>query len=102
MGAAMAVATEILSRPYLRLASSGANDNGGSKDQAEKSAAVAEDLDYRIEIWDAQGTTIERVLAITAGGTLGYAAYYAALREYPRRIITLRYRHQVLSRSATA
>lgn len=86
-------------RPHLWLASS---DNG-DKSRAGKAGAElpgrGEDLPYKVEIWDEQGVTVEQTIAVTGHGTIGYAAYYAAIREYPDRVITLRYKHQVLSRS---
>ena len=41
---------------------------------------------------------VEQVLAITANGSIGYAAYYAATREHPDRYITLRHKNRIVSR----
>ena len=57
-----------------------------------------EELPYRVEVWDQTGTSVEQILAVTASGSIGYAAYYAATREFPHRYITLRHRNSVLSR----
>ncbi|WP_187149085.1 hypothetical protein [Phenylobacterium zucineum] len=41
---------------------------------------------------------MERVLAVSSSPSIGYAAYYAATREYPGRQVTLRHKSSVLSR----
>jgi hypothetical protein len=38
------------------------------------------------------------VVAVTASPAIGYAAFYAATREYPGRAITLRHDGRVISR----
>jgi hypothetical protein len=43
--------------------------------------------------------SVEQVLAVTANGSIGYAAYYAAAREYPDRYVTLRHKNAIISRS---
>jgi len=55
-------------------------------------------LPYQVELWDETRTFVEQVLAVTAHGSIGYAAYYAATREYPNRYITLRHNDSVVSR----
>ena len=62
------------------------------------SAAPAEDLAYRVEVWDETGSFPERLIAITVTASIGYAAFYAAAREYPGRAITLSSNGHVLSR----
>lgn len=57
-----------------------------------------EDLPYKVEVWDEAGTAVERVVAVSLSPAIGYAAYYAATREYPGRAITLRYKSGVISR----
>jgi hypothetical protein len=57
-----------------------------------------DDLPYKVEVWEADGASIERVIAIAADGTIGYAAFYAAARDNPGRDITLSYKGNVLSR----
>jgi len=59
---------------------------------------AGEDLPYKVELWDPAKTGVEQVLAITANGSIGYAAYYAATREYPDRYITLRHKNAIVSR----
>jgi hypothetical protein len=58
-----------------------------------------EDLPYAVELWDNTKTTIELILAVTSSASIGYAAFYAALREFPDRYITLRNKEIVLSRA---
>jgi len=57
-----------------------------------------EDLPYTVEIWDETKHGVESVVAVTASSSIGYAAYYAATREYPDRYITLRFKGDVLIR----
>ena len=60
--------------------------------------AGREDLPYRVELWNNAKTGVEQVLAVTLSGSIGYAAYYAATREFPERYITLRHRDSIVSR----
>lgn len=78
-------------------------------DDADAAAAAAsfghdpvenEDLPYKVEVWDAAGQYVEQVVAISANPSIGFAAYYAAAREFPGRDVTLRHRDRVLSRWA--
>jgi hypothetical protein len=57
-----------------------------------------EDLAYKVELWDGDGGYVEQVLAVTSSPSIGYAAYYAATREFPDAVITLRHRNSVMSR----
>jgi len=57
-----------------------------------------EDLPYKVELWNEARTSVEQVLAVTANGSIGYAAYYAATREFPHRYITLRHKTRIVSR----
>jgi hypothetical protein len=60
--------------------------------------AQFEDLPYKVELWNDAKTKVEQVLAVTASGSIGYAAYHAATREFPDRYITLRHKDNVVSR----
>jgi hypothetical protein len=62
------------------------------------SPAENEDLAYKVEVWDRAGEFVEQVLAVTSSASIGYAAYYAATREFPDQVITLRHRNSVMSR----
>jgi hypothetical protein len=61
-------------------------------------AVDREDLPYKVEIWNEAGASVEQVVAVTANASIGYAAYYAATREYPDRHITLRHKNSVVAR----
>lgn len=62
------------------------------------SPSGAEDLGYRVEVWDAEGRQPELLVAIATTPSLGYAAYYAAAREFVGRDITLTHKGATLSR----
>ena len=55
-------------------------------------------LPIRVEVWDATESFVEHVVALTSNRAIGFAAFYSAKDQYPRRIITLRDNHGVLSR----
>jgi len=57
-----------------------------------------EDLPYKVELWNATKTAVEQVLAVTASGSIGYAAFYGATREFPDRYVTLRHKNSIISR----
>jgi hypothetical protein len=57
-----------------------------------------EDLSYKVEVWNAAKTAIETVVAMTVSASIGYAAYYAATREFSDRYITLRHKNSIISR----
>jgi hypothetical protein len=57
-----------------------------------------EDLPYRVEVWDSTETQFEQVLAVTSSATIGYAAFYAAVREFPSAVIVLRHKGRVVNR----
>lgn len=58
----------------------------------------SDDLPYKVEVWDETGKFVEQVVAVSVSPAIGYAAFYAATREYPGRAITLRHRASVISR----
>jgi hypothetical protein len=64
----------------------------------DRLTAGREDLPYKVELWDEAKQNVEQVLAVTASGSIGYAAFYAATREYPHRYITLRHKNSIVSR----
>jgi hypothetical protein len=59
-----------------------------------------DDLPYKVEVWDPAGNFVEQVVAVSVSPAIGYAAYYAATREFPGRSITLRHKSAVISRWA--
>ena len=64
-----------------------------------RNPAQREDLPYRVELWSVERKSVEQILAITASPTIGYAAYFAASREFPDRLITLRHKNEIINRS---
>ena len=83
-----------------RLGSSGdPEENGGRAAPATApDSAGREDLPFRVELWNEARTAVEQLLAVTASGGIGYAAFYAATRELPERYITLRHKQRIVSR----
>jgi hypothetical protein len=83
----------------LRLVPAG--DREDDNHEARPSAPVPaerEDLPYKVEIWNKSGAAVEQVVAVTANASIGYAAYYAATREFPDRQITLRHKNSTIAR----
>jgi hypothetical protein len=75
------------------------NDPAPRAARSDQPTANHEDLPYKVELWDERRLSVEQVLAVTANGSIGYAAYYAAAREYPERYVTLRHKNSIISRS---
>jgi len=73
-------------------------DSDESKGSRSPDPTEREDLPYKIELWDLAKNLVEQVLAMTANGSIGYAAFYGATREFPHRYITLRHRNRIVSR----
>lgn len=83
----------------LRLAPPGDREDGLPRSVPSRPMpADREDLPYKVEIWNEAGASVEQVVAMTANASIGYAAYYAATREYPDRHITLRHKSSVVAR----
>lgn len=77
----------------------GPPDDRSSPERAiGKFQAEQEELPYKVELWDEAKQGVEQVLAVTSSGSIGYAAFYAATREFVDRYVTLRHKNQVLSR----
>jgi hypothetical protein len=82
-----------------RLGASGGDDDGPAELLPfGPTPSEREDLPYRVELWDQPKAAVEQVLAVTISGSIGYAAYYAATREFPERYITLRHKNRIISR----
>ena len=75
------------------------DDESGKVRRSDRSKAAHEDLPYKIELWDVGKKSVDQVLAVTASGSIGYAAYYAAVREFPNRYVTLRHKNGIVARS---
>lgn len=87
-----------LSTHQLRPPDDPTDESGGTPSPYGGFPAEGEDLPYKVEVWDEDGHYVERVLAVSSSPSIGYAAYYAATREYPGRQVTLRHKSSVLSR----
>ena len=85
--------------PLYRLGSAGDPDESGRQDPPSGPGPVErDDLPYKVELWNMAKTSVEQVLAVTANGSIGYAAFYGATREFPHRYITLRHKNRIVSR----
>lgn len=83
----------------LSLAPADPNDLGaGGFGRPDQHYSEQGDLPYRVELWNPEKTSVDLVLAVTANASIGYAAYFAATRDYPERHVTLRFRDTILSR----
>ena len=86
-------------RPVYHFGSAGEGGRGQSgMPPAVPDPVEGEDLPFKVELWDHDKKKVELVLAVTASGSIGYAAYFAATREYPARYITLRHKDRFVSR----
>jgi hypothetical protein len=74
------------------------DDDGESGSSGVPNPTERDDLPYKIELWDLAKVAVEQVLAVTANGSIGYAAFYGATREFPHRYITLRHKNRIVSR----
>ena len=63
----------------------------------DPAVAPPDELSFRIELWDAAKSRVEAVLAELSHGSIAYAAYHAAVRDYPERYLTLRQHGRILS-----
>jgi hypothetical protein len=83
----------------LRLVPAGDREDDNHESQPSSPVpAEREDLPYTVEIWNETGAAVEQVVAVTASASIGYAAYYAATREFPDRQITLRHKNSIVAR----
>jgi hypothetical protein len=83
--------------PLYLISSKGDGDDNAKPLPFGPVAGEPEDLPYKIELWDKAKLCVEQTLAVTANGSIGYAAYFAATREFPDRYITLRHKGKTLS-----
>jgi hypothetical protein len=83
-----------------RLSAAGSDPEDGARKTAPivPLTAGGEDLPYKVELWDKSKKAVEQVLPVTASGSIGYAAYYAATREFPDRYFTLRHKNSTVAR----
>jgi hypothetical protein len=64
----------------------------------QKFQSDEEDLPFSVELWSSDMGALEQVVAVSASPSIGYAAYYAATREYPGRVVVLRHQDRIMSR----
>jgi hypothetical protein len=81
-----------------RVASSSDSENGKPTGRASRSITEHEGLPYTLEILNGSGAFVDQVLAATKSASIGFAAYYAAIQEFPDRTITLRRNNSVVAR----
>ena len=84
--------------PYLFGSGGGDEDSADRPVQVGRVSGRGEDLPYRVEVWTQDLKSVELTLAMTANGSIGYAAYYEATREYPDRYIVLQHKSRILAR----
>jgi hypothetical protein len=80
-----------------RLASSSGSQNSEPTGGASRSMAEHDGLSYTVEMFDYSGDFVDQVLAATKSAGIGFAAYYAAVKEFPDRTITLRHKNRVVA-----
>jgi hypothetical protein len=88
----------LMSAPLYRLAPASHSEDEGADGRPSARIPAEHGLPYKVELWDEAKASVEQVLAVTAHGSIGYAAYYAATREYPQRYVTLRHNDRIVSR----
>ena len=90
---------DAMARSPFRFSPDAESDDGQPEPRADRiGGSEREDLPFRVELWNADKTSVEQVLAVTANASIGYAAYYAATREHVDRYITLRHKNGIVSR----
>jgi hypothetical protein len=87
----------VIPAAIYHFAPASSREGGGSERASAPDPTPREDLPYKVEIWDEARLAVEQVIAVTASGSIGYAAYYAATREFPNRRITLRHKNRIMS-----
>jgi hypothetical protein len=85
---------------HYRLVLGQDDDSGGSIRPAHFDGQLASDdeFPYKVELWNEAQSEVAVILAVAISVSLGYAAYYAATRDYPGRYITLRHDDRIVSR----
>lgn len=86
--------------PAVLYRAAGAKDDGDDPAELLPFGPIPterEDLPYKVELWDMPKLSVEQVLAVTANSSIGFAAYYAATREFPDRYITFRHKSRLLT-----
>lgn len=84
----------------MRLSPAEGEGNGGreAKPPPAPDPTERDELPYKVEIWAPDKAGVEQVVAVTSSASIGYAAFYAAAKEFPQRYITLRFKNRVVTR----
>jgi hypothetical protein len=98
LGSISPTSTAALERSYRLYPGDSPEDDPPDPERVGRITPKREDLPYKIELWDRAKLNVDQVLAVTSNGSIGYAAFYAATREYPDRYVTLRHKNSVVSR----
>ena len=61
----------------------------------------ADQLPYRSAGRQVGAASVEQVVAVSVSASIGYAAFYAAAKEFPDRPIILRHQTRIISRWTT-
>ena len=77
---------------------SGDGDDDAVRPLFDRDRTAGDELPYKVELWNRNGSSVDLILAVTASASIGYAAYFAATREHPDRQITLRHKNSIISR----
>jgi hypothetical protein len=56
-------------------------------------------MEYRVEVWDAEGNRVEELVALCSSAGVGKAAYEAAVKQKPGANVILSHRARVISRA---
>ena len=88
----------VITHPLAFGPSGESDDDPAKRARSDRNVVPRDDLPYKVELWNEARTAVEQVLAVTAHGSIGYAAYYAATAEHPDRYITLRHKNRIVSR----
>jgi hypothetical protein len=62
-------------------------------------AGEAQDLSYRLEMWDDHDTHVEELIALLANHAVARRAFAEAVRRRPGKVIILRQKSRVLADS---
>ena len=62
-------------------------------------ASEAQELPYRIELWDDHDTHVEELIALLADHAVARSAFAEAVRRRPGKVIILRQKSRVLADS---
>jgi hypothetical protein len=66
---------------------------------AHDDRSKAREFSFRLELWDVSRQAVELILAVAISPAIAFAAFNAALSEYPRRYITLRRGNRIVTSS---